>query len=85
MVAPSSAQLPEIFLQVIESEYIVNLLIKHNSLVYFPYVGDIRIIYDSIQSNINTYVVDFNQIRPNLDSTFDIETDNIISYLDLTI
>jgi len=54
----------------------------HNIIVYFRYVDDILLIFDSNHTDIPTILNDFNTIHPILNFTAEIETDN---NLDVTI
>jgi hypothetical protein len=57
---------------------------KHK-IIYFRYVDDILIIYDSNHSDIQDILADFNTLHPNLQFTVETEKDNTINYLDLNI
>ena len=42
-------------------------------------------IYDSSQTNIQSILVDFNSIHPNLTFTKEMEHENTLNFLDITI
>jgi hypothetical protein len=65
MGAPSSALLSEIFLQYIESKFIIDILINHKILRYFQYVDHILIAYDLSIIDINSVLCKFNQMHRN--------------------
>jgi hypothetical protein len=48
-------------------------------------VADIRIIFDSTHSDIQTILTDFNALHPNLHFTADVERDQTINYLGISI
>ena len=85
MGAPSSGTISEIFLQYIECNSILPILIKHCILGYYRYVDDILILYDSSNTHIQSILKDFNIIHPNLNFTLETETNNQLNYLDITI
>jgi hypothetical protein len=85
MGAPSSALLSEIFLQYIEENHIINILINNNILGYFQYVNDILIIYDHVTTKIDTLLDEFNQIHPNLTYTMELENNQQIDFLDIRV
>jgi hypothetical protein len=84
MGVPSSGILTEIFLQHIEDTHLPHLAQKHELVNYFPFVGDILLIYDSRHTVINTILDDFNAIHPNLEFNEEIEQNNTINYPDIT-
>jgi len=85
MGAPSSSILSEIFLQYAEHSHLPRLTQKHKIINYFRYVDDILLIYDSSQTNIQSILVDFNSIHPNLTFIEEIERENTLNFLDITI
>jgi hypothetical protein len=85
MGAPTSSILSEIFLQYIEHNLIVNILIKHNIIGYFGYVGDILSVYNKENTKINQILDDFNTEIPAIQFTIENETNNTINILDITI
>jgi hypothetical protein len=60
------------------------VLIKHQVLGYFRYVGDIPVICDNNLSNISSVLKDFN-ISPKLMITLEQELSNRINFLDITV
>jgi hypothetical protein len=48
-------------------------------------VDDILLIFDPNHTDIQTIVADFNTLHPNLLFTAEIEKDNTISFLDVSI
>jgi hypothetical protein len=69
MGAPTSAILPEIFIQYLEHNSILKVLQKHNIVDYYRYIDDILIIYNEKHTNINNTLNDFNKIHPNIQYT----------------
>jgi DNA-binding transcriptional LysR family regulator len=58
---------------------------KHKIINYFPYVDDVLIIFDPNHASIQTILADFNTLHPNLQFTAEMEENNTITYLDITI
>jgi hypothetical protein len=85
MGAQSSAFLSEVYLQYIESNYVMDITTKYNILRYFRYVDIILIIYDSQNTDIHSVLNEFNKIQPQLHFTMECETNDTLNYLDLTI
>ena len=85
MGAPFSGLISELFLQQMERVHIACLPTKHEIIDYFRYVDDILLIFDPNHTNIQTILNDFNAIHPKLKFMAEIETDNKINYLDVTI
>jgi hypothetical protein len=85
MGAPSSAILSEFFLQYVESNQIINILVNNKILGYFRYIEDIHILYDHTSTNINTLLNEYNQIHLNLLYTLELESNCQINFLDITI
>jgi hypothetical protein len=52
---------------------------------YFRYLDDILVIFDANHTDIQTILVDFNVLHPKLKFREEMETNNMINYLDLTI
>ena len=84
MCAPSSGLISELFLQM-EHVHLARLSTKHKIIDYFRYMDDILLIFNSNHTDIQTILNDFNAVHPKLKFTAEIETDNKINYLDLTI
>jgi hypothetical protein len=85
MGAPSSATLLEIFLQYIEENFIIDILIDNKILGYFRCVDDTFIAYDQSVTDINSVSNEFNQIHQNLQYTIELEENKKINFLDLTV
>jgi hypothetical protein len=85
MGAPSSALLAEIYLQLLEHNQILHLLLKHKVISYHRYVDDILITYDTSNTNINDTLSDFNNLHHKLHFTIENELNNQINFLDPTI
>jgi hypothetical protein len=85
MGTPTSGIIAEFFLQNLENSHLTHLSKKLKITCYFRYVDDILIIYDSRHTDINSIQNDFNTIHPNIKFTAEIESDNKIHYLDITI
>jgi hypothetical protein len=85
MGALSSAFLSEIYLQYVESNYIVDIITKYNIQGYFRYVDDVLIIYDPTNTDICSVLNEFNNIHPQLQFTIECETNNTLNFLDLAI
>jgi len=81
----SSGFIAEIFLQHIEHLHMARLSMKHEIINYFRYVEDILIIFDPTHSSIQAILDDFNALHQNLQFTAELEENNTISYLDITI
>jgi hypothetical protein len=85
MGAPSSGLIAEIFLQHIENIHMARLSMKRKIINYFRYVDDILIIFDPTHSSIQAILDDFNTLHRNLQFTAELEENNTINYLDITI
>jgi len=85
MDAPSSSILSEIFLQHVQHSHLPRLTKKHKLISYFRYVDDILLVYDSSHTDIISILNDFNSIHPNLTFTDELEQDNKLNFLDITI
>jgi len=82
MGCPSPAIL---FLQYFEEGYIVQITINHHFLGYFGYVNDILIIYYRSITDMNLFLKDCDLIRPQLQLTLELECNNILNCLGLSI
>ena len=69
MGAPSSGIISEIFLHHIEHTHLPYLAQKHKLVNYFRYVDDVLLIYDSLHTDIQAILHDFNSIHPHLQFT----------------
>jgi hypothetical protein len=83
--APSSAFLAEIYLQYLEHNQILNLLIKHKILSYHRHVDGILITYNVLNTDINKTLSDFNSLHNKIQFSIENEANNPINFLDLTI
>jgi len=52
---------------------------------YFCYIDDILVIFNPIHTNIQATLDDFNAIHPKLKFTVEIETNNMLNYLDISM
>jgi hypothetical protein len=85
MGSPISSIIAEIFLQSLENEFYPSF-IKRNNIPYITrYVDDIFIVYDSNTINPHTINEIFNNMHPSIQYKYDVEEENKINYLDLTI
>jgi hypothetical protein len=85
MGAPSSSIISETFLQHIEHAHLPHLTRKHRLVNYARYVDDILLIYDSLHTDLQSILHDFNYLYHNLHFTGETEQNNAISFLDITI
>jgi len=85
MGAPTSGLIAEFFLQNLENIHLAHLTEKHKIARYFHYVDDILLIYDPDHTNIQDITNNFNFLHPNLKFTTELETNNKLNYLDITI
>jgi hypothetical protein len=85
MGAPSSGLIAEIFLQHTEHLNMACLSKKHRIVNYFRYVDDILMIFDPNHSSIQAILDDFNALHQNLQFTAEMEDNNTLNYLDITI
>jgi hypothetical protein len=85
MGAPSSALSSEIYLQHIEHNQILDLLIKHKIISYHRYVDHILIVYNTQYTNINNNIGEFKNIHRKVQFSIATESNNQINFLDLSI
>jgi hypothetical protein len=85
MWAPTSAILADIFLQYIKHNYMVPILIKHKIVCCYIYTDDNLIIYNLEKTNTESVFHEFNSIFPSLNFAREMEKDNSLSFLHLTI
>jgi len=85
MGAPTSGLIAEFFRQNLENIHLAHFTEKHKIAGYFRYVDDILLIYDPDHTNIQGITNDFNYLHPNLKFTTELETNNKLNYLDITI
>ena len=85
MGAPSSSILSEVYLQYIENTEALSILNKPGIEGYFRYVDDILLICNKHIIDINDTVTLFNSLSPILKFSLEVETNNRLNYLDLTV
>ena len=85
MGAPSSGLIAEIFLQHIEHTHLAHLTQKHRIINYCRYVDNILLIYNSTHTSIQMILEDFNALHPKLQFTAEVEKDNNLNYLDISL
>ena len=83
--APISGLIAEFFLQNLENIHLAHLTEKYKIAGHFCYVDDILLIYDPDHTNIQDITNDFNSLHPNMKFTTELETNNKLNYLDITI
>ncbi|PNF33207.1 hypothetical protein B7P43_G11691 [Cryptotermes secundus] len=74
-----------VLLQIFNQDLVKTILIKHQIIAYFRYVGDILIIYDPNKTNIIHTLNEFNKAQPTINFTMEKEEHQSISFLDLVI
>jgi hypothetical protein len=79
METPTSAILPEIFLQHLEHNQIIHIL-QHTIIRYYRYVDDILIIYINQSTQIQNTLNKFNSIHTALKFTIVKEKDKKLSF-----
>jgi hypothetical protein len=85
MGSPSLGTISEIFLQYLEHSRLSTIVKELQLINYFRYVDDVLITYDERHTNINTITNRFNSMHPNVQFTNEIEQNNQINYLNITI
>jgi hypothetical protein len=85
MGAPSSAHLSEIYLQHLEHNQILDLLIKNKIIAYHRYADDILLVYNTLHTDINKTLIEFNIIHHKIQFTIEEEINNQINFLHLFI
>jgi hypothetical protein len=85
MGAPTSSILSEIYLQYLENTKIYDILSSSKIQGCFRYVDDILVIYNRNYTYIEEVQNSFNNITPGLNFTLELENDNKLNFLDLTI
>ena len=85
MGVPSSSMLSEVFLRHTANTHVAYLTQKHGIINYFQYVDVILVIFDSNYTDIQAILTDFNSIHPKLHCTAEIEQNNTLNYLDISI
>jgi hypothetical protein len=85
MGTPSSGSKAEIFLQHTEHAHLALLAHRHRIINYLPYADDILLIFYSTHKNVHAILNDFNAIHPKVQFTAEIERNNTLNYLDISI
>jgi hypothetical protein len=85
MGAPSSSIIAEMFVQRTENSHLAHLTQKRKIIKYFRYVDDIFLIFDPNYMNIQAILNDFYAMHPKLHFTAEIEQNNTLNYLDISI
>jgi len=85
MGAPTSHILSEIYLQYMELSHLYTILTGNKILGYFCYVDDILIMYNEEDTDIERILNQFNNAMPTMQFSIEKETNNSISFLDITI
>ena len=86
MGSPISGILTEIFIHNIEEKHILNNNKYTNKIIYwYRYVDDILLLYKGNKRQIENFYKYINTIHPKLKFTLEIEHNNSINFLDLTI
>jgi hypothetical protein len=85
MGSPLSATRAKVYLQYLEEMFIKHWLETHEIILYWRYVDDILIIFDTTKTNKHTIQTSMNMIHPLLHFTPTNDFENVITYLDLTI
>ena len=85
MGAASSSILSEIYLQFLENTEALNIMTKPGIEGYFRCVDDILLIYNKHIIDIHETLNLFNSLTPNLKLSLEVETNNRLNYLDLTL
>jgi hypothetical protein len=85
MGTPSSALLAEIYLQHLEHNQMLDLLKKHKIISYHRYVDDILIVYNTLHTDINKALSEFNKKHRKIQFSMEEENNKQIIFLDLSI
>jgi hypothetical protein len=85
MGATSTSIIAEIFLKHTEYAHMAHLTHKHNIINYFRYMDDILLILDPKRTDIQVILKDFNALHPNLQFTAEVERDNTLNCLDISM
>jgi len=85
MGAPTACLIAEFFLHNLENTHLAHLIEKRKFTEYFRYVDDILLIYDPDHTNIQDKTDDFNSLHSNINFTNELETNNKLNYLDISI
>ena len=71
--------------QYLESTRIFDILLQHQIIDYFWYVDDILILFNATTTDIQGVLDRFNDVSPTLSFTLEMEKDNGINFLDISI
>ena len=85
MGAPTSSIFSEIYLQYLEDTKFLDILTRHHILGYFRYADDILVVYNSSDADIHTVLDLFNDTSKALTFTMEMEKENNINFLDISI
>jgi hypothetical protein len=85
MGAPSCGLIAEIFLQHLEHLHLAHLVRKHNTINYRRYDEKVFVIFDSNNTCIQNILNNLNALQLNLQFTAEIEENQALNYLDITI
>ena len=69
--------LSEIYLRYLESNKILDILLKYHIIGYFRYVDDILIVYNNEMTDIKEVLHSFNNITPTMTFTTEEEINNV--------
>ena len=85
MEAPTSSIFSELYLQHLENTVVFQILVRHKTVGHFRYVDDILIICNDNNTDIHEVLVLFNNVSLTISFTIQIEKENSINFLDITI
>ena len=85
MGSPSSSILSELYIQHMEHTKAIHTLTKLGIVAYFHYVDDILLIYNKHHMDIEDIHSTFSSFCPGLKFTLELEKDNKLNFLDLTL
>jgi hypothetical protein len=87
MGSPLSGILAEIFLNHLENKNLWNdeNRYKDKIIFFYRYVDDIIILYDGNSRQVNIFNKFMNKIHPNMKFTLELEENNSLNFLDLTL
>ena len=84
MGSPLSPLLAELFMDSFECNLFSNNKIK-NIIFWYRYVDDILCLFNGTSRQVTSFLNTLNSLEPNIQFTVEIEKDNSINFLDLTI
>ena len=85
MCSSSSSVLSELYIQHMEHTKAIHTLTKPGTVAYFRYVEDNLLIYNKHLVDIENIHSTFNSFCPSLKFTLELEKDNKLNFLDLTL